>query len=1117
VNKLPTVCERIVNLSQEFYRKFGKDRLQQTNAHRTAELHSPVRELFMRICRCLLLTIILVFPCSFFGQSTNAALTGVVDDPSKAVITGAQITAINSETGVKSSTTTNNSGVYVLPGLIPGTYRIEVDKPGFKGIIEGGLVLHVQDVVQLNFHMALGSASETMTVTADQLNINTTDASVSTVVDRQFAENLPLNGRSFQTLIELTPGMVVTPSNGIDGGQFSINGQRPSSNYWMVDGVSANIGMTASNHPGNDLGGAVGSFSALGGTNGLVSVDAMQEFRIQTSTYAPEFGRTPGAQISILTRSGTNDWHGSLFDYFRNDALDANDWFADFAHLSKPQERQNDFGGTLSGPILKNRTFFFFSYEGLRLSLPQVALDTVPDLQSRQDAIPAIQSLFNAYPLDPNQPDLGNGIAQYNASFSNKATLNSYSFRVDHRLGSKLNIFGRYEYAPSNIIARGASASPLSITTPISVGTQTATIGTTWNISPILVNELRFNYSRAKSFSDSTSSNFGGATPVTSFPFPSPFGLQNSFFDAIFIGLKNDIQLVVGKQELNLQRQLNLVDGLAIQKGGHSIKLGVDYRRLTPQVDSPAYEQFPFFFGIQTAEMGQLGFTEIEDGVPFIMLFRNLGLYAQDTWRASRALTLTYGIRWDVDFAPGSIEGPNLPAVTGYSETDLSHLALAPPGTPPFNTTYGNLAPRLGVAYQFSQKQNWQTVFRGGFGVFYDLATSAAGTLLGANYPFMGFNEVVGGTVPLNATTVGAPPITAASLSCCGNALEAFDPHLKLPYTLQWNAALEQGIGDRQSISATYVGAAGKRLLQSAFVNAPNTNISETILVGNTASSSYNALQVQFQRRLNRGLQGVASYTWSHSIDDGSAISSANFANTFLPGGSQLNRGPSDFDIRHTFSSGLTYDVPAHETSSLASVILRGWSAQTFLTAFSAPPVDVSYSAFEFGLFNSAVAVRPDVVPGTPIYLYGSRCIAALGPPCGGGKGFNPAAFISPPLDPNTGNPLRQGDLGRNALRGFGAFQWDLGVHRDFKISEKLTLQFRGEFFNVLNHPNFGPPVGDLGGPANLNPQFGQSQATLSQSLSGAGAVQTFGSGALNSLYQIGGPRSVQLALKLKF
>jgi hypothetical protein len=401
--------------------------------------------------------------------------------------------------------------------------------------------------------------------------------------------------------------------------------------------------------------------------------------------------------------------------------------------------------------------------------------------------------------------------------------------------------------------------------------------------------------------------------------------------------------------------------------------------------------------------------------------------------------------------------------------------------------------------------------------VFYDLATSAAGTLLGANYPFMGFNEVVGGTFPLNSTTVGAPPITAASLSCCGNALEAFDPHLKLPYTLQWNAALEQGIGDRQSISATYVGAAGKRLLQSAFVNAPNTNISETILVGNTASSSYNALQVQFQRRLNRGLQGVASYTWSHSIDDGSAISSANFANTFLPGGSQLNRGPSDFDIRHTFSSGLTYDVPAHETSSLASVILRGWSAQTFLTAFSAPPVDVSYSAFEFGLFNSAVAVRPDVVPGTPIYLYGSRCIAALGPPCGGGKGFNPAAFISPPLDPNTGNPLRQGDLGRNALRGFGAFQWDLGVHRDFKISEKLTLQFRGEFFNVLNHPNFGPPVGDLGGPANLNPQFGQSQATLSQSLSGAGAVQTFGSGALNSLYQIGGPRSVQLALKLKF
>src|SRR5258708_5497915 len=244
--------------------------------------------------------------------------------------------------------------------------------------------------------------------------VNTESAAVSTVVDRQFAENIPLNGRSFQTLIQLTPGVVLTANNGFDTGQFSVNGQRASSNYWMVDGVSANIGMAASPVSGNGLGGALGSSSVLGGTNSLVSVDAMQEFRIQTSTFAPEFGRTPGGQISIVTRSGTNQFHGTAFDYLRNDVFDANKWFNGVnilnpTPLPKAKERQNDFGGTLGGPILKNKTFFFFSYEGLRLRLPQTALTFVPDASftpggttnSRQNAIPALQPYLNAFPL-PN-------------------------------------------------------------------------------------------------------------------------------------------------------------------------------------------------------------------------------------------------------------------------------------------------------------------------------------------------------------------------------------------------------------------------------------------------------------------------------------------------------------------------------------------------------------------------------------------------------------------------------------------------------------------------------------------------------------------------------------------
>ena len=322
-----------------------------------------------------------------------------------------------------------------------------------------GVTVNVQDHLEQNFKLVVGSVSESITVDGGAPLVNTESATVSTVVDRNFAENLPMNGRSFQTLIQLTPGVVLTANNGLDTGQFSVNGQRASSNYWMVDGVSANIGISAGQTPGNGLGGSLGSSSVLGGTNSLVSVDALQEFRIQTSTYAPEFGRTPGGQISIVTRSGTNQFHGTAFDYLRNDIFDANDWFNGYTNnppLPKAEERQNDFGGTFSGPILKSRTFFFFSYEGLRLRLPQTLLTFVPDLLSRQNALPAVQPYLNAFPMPNGPDDPATNVAQYNGSFSDPATLDAYSLRIDHKLSDKLVLFGRYNYSPSKISERGA-------------------------------------------------------------------------------------------------------------------------------------------------------------------------------------------------------------------------------------------------------------------------------------------------------------------------------------------------------------------------------------------------------------------------------------------------------------------------------------------------------------------------------------------------------------------------------------------------------------------------------------------------------------------------------------
>jgi hypothetical protein len=1089
-----------------------------------------------------IVAILLVLTVPTRAQTETATVSGRVTDAQDRVVPEAQIQLINIDTNIAVTTKTNSEGLYVISNVHPGQYRILVLKDGFKEIVKTGLVLHVQDIAAENFSLQIGSVTESVTVTANTLNINTTDATVSTVVDRQFAENLPLNGRSFQTLIELAPGVVVVPSGVGEAGQFSVNGQRSSSNYWMVDGVSANIGVSATNIPGNGLAGALGSFGAQGGTNSLVSVDALQEFRIQTSTYAPEFGRTPGAQISIVTRSGANQFHGTLFDYFRNDALDANDWFAKFAGLPKAQERQNDFGGTFSGPILKDRTFFFFSYEGLRLRLPQTELTTVPCDSTckvfgnaRTMAIPAVQPFLNAFPL-PNGPEVftpctsnvngcppsgqqSTGTAQFNASYSNPATLDAYSLRVDHKLTDKLNVFGRYNYSPSEITNRGASSTPLSTVAPTRITTQTGTLGATWILSTAITNDLRFNYSRTDSSSTSHLDNFGGAVPPTALPFPSPFTTSDSIFAFFVIPLKNGRQLIVGRQSQNLQRQLNLVEGLSIQKGQHSLKCGIDYRRLSPVVDPALYNQEAFFLDMPSTEAGNLFFSTIESARSSTLLFRNLGIYAQDTWHVAPRLTVTYGLRWDVDFAPASLSGPNLPAVTGYNLNNLSQLALAPVGTTPFNTRYGNVAPRLGVAYSVSEKQGWQTVLRGGFGVFYDLVTSGVGTLISSvNYPFGGFSEPFGGTFPLDPVTAAPPPIEPPNTTN-GGILAAFDPHIKAPYTLQWNVAVEQGVGSQQSISASYVGSSGRRLLQTADIFNPNPNLSQAELVGKTAASNYNALQLQFQRRLSHGLQGLASYTWSHSIDDGSTGAAFIASNTFVPMlRARANRGPSDFDIRHNFSLGMTYDIPIPKINRFTDAGLHGWSVQNFLIAFSAPPVDIFYDAFSFGsLFNSLANVRPDVVPGQPFYLSGSQCVSVLGPPCAGGKGLNPAAFKSPSLDPSTGNPLRQGNLGRNALRGFGATQWDFAVHRDFPIRESVKLQFRAEMFNVLNHPNLGPPVGDLGSPQALLSQFGQSQTMLGQSLSGAGQFGSVGNGSFSPLYQIGGPRSVQLALKLQF
>lgn len=438
----------------------------------------------------------------------NAELSGLITDPAGLAVPGARVVVQSADTGATRTVSSNQEGEYSAPALLPGPYNITVEANGFKTLHQNGVVVEVDQRARLDFALTAGSTTETITVEGNAPLLNTSDASVSTLIGNRFVENLPLNGRSFSSLIDLTPGVVLTPANLQEQGQFSVNGQHPDANYFLVDGVSANLG-TAGNGGLLRQGGAgqLPVTDAFGGTSNLVLLDALEEFRIQTSTFAPEYGRTPGAQISVVTKSGTNTFHGTAFEYLRNDKLDANDWFANRNVLARPELRQNDFGGALGGPIVKNKLFFFGSYEGLLVRQPQVADGFVPSLATRQDAPAALQPLLNAFPL-PNGPDLANGTAAFSASYSNPSTLNSSGIRIDYLPWQKATIFGRYSDAPSSIDQRAGSYTYSNVSN-VNYRAQSLTLGSSQAITPRLTNEFRFNYSRSRANDFYTLDNFG--------------------------------------------------------------------------------------------------------------------------------------------------------------------------------------------------------------------------------------------------------------------------------------------------------------------------------------------------------------------------------------------------------------------------------------------------------------------------------------------------------------------------------------------------------------------------------------------------------------------------------
>ncbi|HEY0405901.1 MAG TPA: TonB-dependent receptor [Pyrinomonadaceae bacterium] len=939
-----------------------------------------------------------------------------------------------------------------------------------------------------------GSVSAYVTVEASGRSyINTSASSIVTV---STIENLPLNGRSFQSLLLLAPGTVSTGANQPGQtlpDQVSVNGQRPTSNSYFIDGVSANIGIAPGQNPGPTAAGTVPGMTASGGTSNLASVETMKEATIVTHNFQAEYGRSTGAQFSIVTRSGTNTFSGSLYEFFGNDALDASDWFANSRGLGQPPRRLNNFGGTFGGPLKRDKAFFFASYDGLRLRQPLVGLTDVPSIASRRLASLSLQSFLNAYPL-PSGAERSDGFAEFAASDANPARHDAASFRADWNPTSSLSLSGRYNYAASNAQERGAGLFSLNTLNNVRSRTQTLTGSASYTLSPTVMAELRGNYSRLNARSILHLDEFGGAVVNANTSLSSNFDASQRAFSTFDLNGRN-AALANGGDVANAQRQFNLVGSVTQIAGNHTLKFGADYRRLAPVIGVQPFEQSILFNRVATAIDGMASrvnlFARVGQEHP---VFTNLSFYGQDEWHATSRLTLNYGLRWEINPPPSASEGPEPFSITDAS--DLSRLRLAASGARLWQTTYGNFAPRVGLAYQFSQARGRETVARASFNALYDIGSAEAGLAFSDSFPFLAGQTRF--DVPFPSALI--EPSTLNPQLPASVPFVAFDPHLKLPYTLQWAVDVEQSLGSDQLISASYVGSIGRRLLLAQTFLNPSPDFPLVRLTTNGAESDYQAMQLQFNRRLSHGLQAMASYTWAKSIDNASQDS---LSRTLLRSSdAQQERAVSDFDVRHLLNAMLTYSLPSPRLNGWSYALLRNWSIDAIFNARGARPINVVYGVpTSYGF----AYLRPDLLAGVPIYLDDAAE--------GGGRRLNPAAFAIP-------SGGRQGTLGRNSLRGFPLYQFDLALSRQFNFTERVKLQFKVAAFNLFNHPNFEDPLGtdtSLGSRLSAagaflpNETFGRSASLLGRSLWG-GAGRSF-----SSFYQVGGPRTLQLSLKLQF
>ena len=1070
------------------------------------------------------------------AQSSTGTILGAVKDPSGQVVPQAKVTARNVDTGTTRTVTTGEDGSYRMPEMPIGNYEIRTEREGFSTQVISGINLTVGQEAVVNVVMQLGSLTQTVAVTGEAPQVNTTSGSLGALVNEEQISDLPLNGRNYVDLMLLQPGINQQVNKSVGGGQigtwFSSNGAPVRSNNMLLDGA------TLTNMFG------AGASSASGSTLGL---DGIQEWRTVTNGFSAEYGMTMGSQMIIASKGGTNVLHGTAFEYFRNNVLDAANYFYvpgptnNFART--PPYKRNNFGASLGGPIRKDKTFVFGVYEGLRERLgvvktPSVlpAADyvqtnnpgcggcTVPNTPS--DPVFAIlQAIPRPTPGLPNN--------QFLFVFTQPTREDYGQVRVDHNFSAADSVFVRYTIDDA-VQTQTGTGWPQFTTVPLSRN-QFLTLSENHVFSAALLNTARFSFSRTNLTQDDPPSGI----PVSLINDASGHPLD---FGSVTIGGgPATFGYVVTAPQFVKQNIFTWSDDVFYTRGRHALKFGTlinHYQdaalRQTQSRGTVAFagitsflQGFPSSYSTGLTPGSVLGRT---------YHFNTFGFYAQDDFRLRSNLTLNLGLRYEFTDTVTEVNGHG--ASFHNIATDLAPIA----GAPFKNPSLHNFSPRLGFAWDVMG--DGKTAVRGGFAFLYDIAT--LGFSLFQTNIVPPFGSSASFTLPAG-TPLSLPMVFPPSAA--GKTLNGIQWNLKQPSLYQYNLAIDRQLPAAMAFTIAYGGSRGIHLMQTIegnptvpnIVNGQpfwpsnnvprlNTNWASDQLTASSGDSWYNSLQLLLSRRLARGWQFQGAYTWAKAMDDGQGQAGGETSSTpIYPEYVQnlrLERGPSTFDVTHNFRFSSIYKFPSyHSQQGVLGTALSGWQVNGILTLESGYPftpvlgMNRSRSGSSGAAGSAIVVDRPNLAPGRTLYsvthgttpanctLTGGKVIPA-GTPLGKPKLFlDPCAFTDPPAG-------TLGNVGRDSLRGPGLSNIDFSIIKDtpLKLREGAALEFRAEFFDLFNHPNFITP--QVTGTNTAAVIFTGNPAVASE-------LPNSNAGVLNGTTNPGtsstGARQVQLALKLLF